>query len=309
MEPVLSVVIVSWNTRALLQRCLETVQAEESRASAGRFEIIVVDNASGDGTAAMIREAFPDVAVLENRANVGFAAANNQGIQRATGPLILLLNPDTEVFAGSLQTMIRSMQSSDRVGAAGACLVNPDGSLQPSASPQPTLGREIWRLFHLDQLHPLASYPLRDWDSQRPHEVEVAQGAALMLRRAALEEVGTLDEDYFMYTEEVDLCARLRKGGWKILWLPNARVLHWGGQSTRQVRAEMFLRLYESKILFFRKHYGPAAALAYKAVLALAAIPRVVLSPLARRAPSLGRAEWDEVSPNYLQLLKALPSL
>jgi GT2 family glycosyltransferase len=137
----------------------------------------------------------------------------------------------------------------------------------------------------------------------------VAQGAALILRRAALEEVGVLDEDYFMYTEEVDLCSRLRKAGWQILWLPNARVLHWGGQSTRQVKAEMFLRLYESKILFFRKHYGPAAALAYKAVLALAAIPRIVLSPMARRTPSLGTADGDEVSPNYLHLLKALPGL
>jgi GT2 family glycosyltransferase len=309
MEPVLSVVIVNWNTRALLHRCLETVRAEESRAAEGRFEIIVVDNASSDGTAAMIRDGFPDVTVVENRANVGFAAANNQGIRRATGELILLLNPDTEIFAGSLQTMVRTMRASEGVGAAGACLVNPDGSLQASASPQPTLGREIWRLFHLDRLHPLASYPLAAWDAQRPHKVEVAQGAALILRRAALEEVGVLDEDYFMYTEEVDLCSRLRKAGWQILWLPNARVLHWGGQSTRQVKAEMFLRLYESKILFFRKHYGPAAALAYKAVLALAAIPRIVLSPMARRTPSLGTADGDEVSPNYLHLLKALPGL
>lgn len=309
MKPVLSIVIVSWNTRALLRRCLETVRAEESGVSPGGLQVIVVDNGSADGTPAMLREEFPDTTVVENRENVGFAAANNQGIRQAGGDLILLLNPDTELSAGSLGTMVRFMETTEQAGAAGACLVNPDGTLQASASPAPNLRREIWRLFHLDRLHPFASYPLSAWDAERPHEVDVAQGASLMVRRTALDEVGILDEDYYMYTEEVDLCFRLRKAGWRVYWLPQAKVLHWGGQSTRQMRGEMFLRLYESKILFFRKHHGPAAAVAYKVILALAAMPRVLLAPFVRRAAAQGGPSRDDLSPNYLRLLKALPSL
>jgi GT2 family glycosyltransferase len=130
-----------------------------------------------------------------------------------------------------------------------------------------------------------------------------------VLRRRALDEVGLLDEDYFMYTEEVDLCFRLRRAGWEIFWLPAAKVLHWGGQSTRQWRAEMFLRLYESKVIFFRKRHGRLAALAYKLILALAAVPRVVVGGLRPRRGSATGSSFQDLAPDYLLLLKSLPSL
>jgi hypothetical protein len=202
--------------------------------------------------------------------------------------------------------MVDFMRRTPPAGACGACLVSPDGSLQASASPTPTLLRELWRLFHLDRLRPLSLYPLADWDPARARTVDVVQGAALLLRRKALDEVGLLDERYFMYTEEVDLCFRLRKAGWGVFWLPYAKVLHWGGQSTRQRRAEMFLRLYESKVIFFRKHHGRAAAFAYKLILALAALPRIVAGRL--RARAAGSALQDLTS-HYLLLLKSLPGL
>jgi GT2 family glycosyltransferase len=304
----LSIVIVSWNTRDLLRRCLASVRAEIAPFPAMPTAIIVVDNASSDGTGAMVREEFPEVVVLENERNTGFAAANNQGIRCAHGDLILLLNPDTEFHPGALGALVRFMETTPKAGAAGACLVNADGSLQRSAYPMPTLGREIWRLFHLDRLWRLTSYPLETMDPGRAHAVDVAQGASLMLRRRALEDVGPLDEDYFMYTEEVDLCFRLKRAGWGVHWLPAAKVLHWGGQSTRQLRAEMFIRLYESKVVFFRKNHGPIAVVAYKLVLALAALPRILLGWLGRRAAEEGGPRLD-LSPDYVRLLKALPGL
>jgi GT2 family glycosyltransferase len=304
----LSIVIVSWNTRDLLRRCLASARAEILSFPAMATEIIVVDNASSDGTGSMVKEEFPEAVVLENKKNVGFAAANNQGIRCAHGNLILLLNPDTEFHPGALGTLLRFMDATPRAGAAGACLTNPDGSLQRSAYPMPTLAREFWRLFHLDRLRPLTSYTLEALDSSIAHPVDVAQGASLMLRRRALEQVGLLDEDYFMYTEEVDLCFRLKRAGWGVYWLPGAKVLHWGGQSTRQLRAEMFIRLYESKVLFFRKHYGPVVVVAYKLVLALAAVPRILLGWMGPRAAEGGGPRSD-LSPDYVRLLKALPSL
>ncbi len=304
-----SIVIVSWNTRELLRKCLNTVRQEAAALGPGRVETIVVDNASSDESAVMVRRGFPEVSLVEHRRNAGFAAANNLGIARAGGRYILLLNPDTELRSGSLAALVDFMEVTPRAGAAGARLVNADGSAQISAYPMPTLGRELWRLMHLDAIRNVAVYPLERWDQRRAHPVEVAQGACLMIRMAALEEVGTLDENYFMYTEEVDLCYRLKRAGWGVFWVPGARVLHHGGQSTRQVSAEMFLRLYESKIRFFRKHHGESGALAYKAVLILASVPRVLLAPLQGLVRRREGGTSSNTRPNYLRLLRALPGL
>lgn len=298
---ILSIIIVHWNTRALLARCLASVAAEAATFRRGEVETIVVDNASSDGSVEMVRSDFPGTTLLVNRENIGFARANNQGIRAGQGAYLLLLNPDTELFPGSLHALVDFLESEPRGGAAGACLLNPDGSLQPSAYPAPALTREFWRLLHLDAVVPWSAYPLAAWASSPPRPVEVVQGAALLLRRAALDEVGLLDEDYFMYTEEVDVCVRLTRGGWRVYWVPQARVLHHGGQSTRQVASEMFLRLYESKVIFFRKHYGRRATFLYKVLLLLASLPRIALGWL-QPSPQ-GRA----LSSNYLRLVRALP--
>ena len=300
---ILSVVIVSWNTCALLRRCLASVAAEAADFGPGEVEALVVDNASSDGSVEMVRTDYPETTLLVNRENVGFARANNQGIRAGQGAYFLLLNPDTELLPGALRALVELLESEPGAGAAGACLLNPDGSLQPSAFPAPALTREFWRLLHLAALLSRSTYPLATWASSPPRPVEVVQGAALMLRRAALDDVGLLDEDYFMYTEEVDVCLRLTRAGWRVYWVPNARVLHHGGQSTRQMASEMFLRLYESKVLFFRKHYGRRTTFLYKVLLLLASLPRIALGLLQPSAD--GRA----LSANYLRLVKALPGL
>jgi GT2 family glycosyltransferase len=303
-EIALSVAIASWNVRSALRDCLLSVEDELARLGAGRVEVVVVDNASSDGSPAMVAVEFPWVSLIRNSSNAGFARATNQGIAASSASLILLLNPDTVILPGALASMLRFMQGHPEAGAAGACLVNSDGSLQTSAYPTPGLLREFWRMFHLDRLWRLSSYPLGTW-SVEPRRVDVAQGACLLLRRQALEEVGALDEDFFMYTEEVDLCHRLGRAGWTVNWLPGAKVVHLGGQSTKQLREDMFLRLYESKVRFFRKHQGRLAAAAYKFLLALASLPRVLLGPLGAILPG---AAWDRtVAQNYLRLLAALP--
>lgn len=297
----LSILIVSWNTRALLAQCLDSLAAHPASTP---FEILVVDNASTDGTAAMIRERYPDVRLLANRSNAGFAAANNQAIAESRGHHLLLLNPDTEVRAHALDTLLAFMASHPRAGAVGARLLNPDGSLQHSCSRFPTPGRELLRLFHLDHAQ---RDEMAAWALDEARAVEVLLGACLLLRREALEEVGLLDEQYFMYTEEVDLCYRLAQADWAVHWLPQATVVHYGGQSTQQVAGQMLLHLYESKMLFFRKQYGRSGAAAYKLILLLASLARLALSPLALlEQPSQRRAHLS-LAARYWRLLQALP--
>ncbi len=304
-----TVIVVAWNTRDLLRTCLRTVYAQALPPEAVPLEVIVVDNASTDGSLDLVRNEFPAVTLVENPTNLGFAAANNQGLRLANGRHLVLLNPDTEVQPGALGVLVNFLARNPRAGAAGALLLNPDGTLQISAYPVLGLGTELWRMFHLDRFLRLASYPLETWAKGGPRRVGVAQGACLALRREALDGVGLLDEGYFMYTEEVDLCHRLAQAAWGVYWVPQARVLHFGGQSTRQVEPEMFLRLYESKVRFFRKHGGPWAARAYKVILAAAALPRVAFGAFASPTSARSRPARSSVAAHYRRLLGSLRHL
>jgi GT2 family glycosyltransferase len=294
-----SVIIVNWNTREMLAECLRSVAEPALSLSKGSklkveghqssifnlqssMEIIVVDNASSDGSAAMVRERFPSVQLIENATNVGFARANNQGLAQAAGRYAVLLNPDTAVEPGALETLAAFMDAHPRAGACGPRLLNADGTLQPSAHPMLTPCRELWRLLFLDRLLPRATYPMHRWDPATPRRVEVIKGACLVLRRAALDQVGLLDEDYFMYTEEVDLCHRLALAGWELWWEPRAAVVHYGEGSSKQAREEMYLQLYRSKVQFYRKFGGEPRAAVYKRGLRLVYWPRWLAATLGR---------------------------
>lgn len=308
-DPVLSIIIVNWNTRELLAECLNSVSDEIATLHPAGVETLVVDNASYDGSVQMVRERFPWVQLIENQDNVGFARANNQAIPRSQGRHLLLLNPDTEVKPGALKTLVHFMEDHPQVGGAGARLLNPDGTLQVSCYPAPTLFREFWHLFHLDVLWPYSCYRMADWDLEKPRQADVIQGACLILRREALGQVGLLDEGYFMYSEEVDLCHRLRGGGWPLYWVPQAQVVHHGGQSTQQMAAEMFLQLYQGKIRYFRKHYGWPAALAYKLILLVATLARLLICPLAWLEHPPQRQRHLTLGSHYCRLLLTLPGM
>ncbi len=271
----LSIIIVNWNTREFLARCLDSVY---ETVSGIRFEVLVVDNASTDDSVRIVRRQFPHAHLIENRENAGFARANNQAIRLSRGRYILLLNSDTEVQAGALAKMVGFMADHPQVGGCGPRLFNADGSLQVSCHPMLTPWREFWRLLFLERISRRTTYDLSGWDLQTPREVEVIKGACLMLRRQALDQVGLLDEQYFMYTEEVDLCFRLRQAGWKLYWLPEARVVHYGEGSSRQVAEMMYIQLYRSKIQFYRKIGGEARVRLFKILLTLAYLPRLLVS-------------------------------
>lgn len=267
----------------MLAGCLSSIQANSGERLSGQVETIVVDNASNDGSFETIAGSFPWVRLIQNQQNVGFARANNQGILAGRSPYVLLLNSDTVVQPGAFEHLLAFMDQRVTVGAAGPRLLNGDGSLQPSAHPMMTPGREFWRLLFLDTVWPRATYPKEWWNSNTASPVEVLKGAAMMLRREALEKVGVLDEDYFMYSEEVDFCYRLKRAGWELWYVPAAVVTHFGEASTRQERDRMFLELYRSKVRFFRKSGGTGYARRFKLLALMAYLPRVLLQPRTKR--------------------------
>lgn len=305
----LSIIIVNWNTCTLLAACLASVEAELASFAADQVETWVIDNASTDGSVGVVQRRFPWVRLLKNSVNLGFAGANNQAMQVARGRYFFLLNADTELRRGALPTLVQFMEAHPQAAAAGARYLNPDGSLQMSCYPAPTLVREVWRLFHLDRLYPFGVYPMATWCRQTARTVDVVQGAALLLRRTVLDQIGCFDTSYFMYTEEVDLCQRMRQAGWSIYFVPTACIMHHGGQSTRQAALTMFLQLYRSKILYFRKHHGATATFLYKVMLFCATITRLGVTPLAWLEAPPRRRQHLTVANHYRHLVLTLPTM
>jgi len=264
----LAIAIVSWNVRGLLEACLASVY-ESLKGSTLRGEVWVVDNASADGSAEVVRERFPQARLMANETNVGFATANNQAL-RAMGFAsaepdelprhVLLLNPDTEVLADALATMVRFLDENPQAGVAGAKLLYPDGRLQHSAFAFPTLAQAVLDFFPLH--HRLLNsrlngrYPRRLYERGEPFPIDHPLGAALMARGEAIQAVGLLDERFFIYCEEIDWCMRMKKAGWGICCVPRAEVVHHEAKSTRQVRGEMFAALWRSRYLLLEKHYS-----------------------------------------------------
>lgn len=302
----LSVIVVNWNTGDLLWQCLESIYAD---LAAGETEVFVVDSASTDRSMAVAQEQFPQANYISSPVNVGFGAANNLALRLAQGDYLLLLNPDTLVHPGTISTLLDYMDQHLQVGVSASRLLNPDGSLQYSCSPEPTLRREFLRMFHLGGVRPDGYYAMERWDMAAPRPVDVILGACMLLRKTALDQAGLFDEQFFMYSEEVDLCRRVRQAGWEICWVPQARVTHYGGQSTRQMAAEMFVQLYRAKIDYFRKHYGAFQAGLYKLILLLAGLPRLALAPVARLEPAARGEKHRTIADNYQRLLRALPGL
>lgn len=299
----LSVIIVNWNTKELLLSCLNSLYADRLD---GKYEVWVVDNASSDGSPEAVRKQFPTVKLILTSQNVGFGAANNLAIHQSKGEFIWFLNSDTQIKPGAISPLIEFMEENPLAGGVGSKLLNPDGSLQTSCYPFPTISRELWRLFHLDAIWKYGVYDQSQWDPNKPREVDIIQGASLFLRREALDKVGIFDEDYFMYTEEVDLCYRLKNAGWHLYWVPQSEVIHYGGQSTQQIAAEMFLALYQSKLQFFQKHRSRYEAQLYKLTLTIASTVRLLLSPLAWFDAPSEREQRFVLANNYRRLLLEL---
>lgn len=278
MSKLLSICIVSWNTKDLLGQCLRSVCADMEGIDA---EIIVVDNASCDGSADMVEREFSNAMVIRNVDNLGFAAANNVGFRHSEGKYFLLLNSDTIVLPGAFKTLVDSIDASPEVGAVAPKLLNPDGSLQRSCSCFPSPLTEILDALWFSKLLPrnrfFGGYAMTHWDFNSWREVDFAGGSCLMVRREAMTQAGLLDEGYFMYTEEADLCYRLKLRDWKIMFVPDARVIHIGGQSSRLRPVEMAIQLPISRHRFVRKFRGPAGAAMFRVAVAIGGLCRIAV--------------------------------
>ncbi len=301
---ILSILIVNWNTRQDLLQCLASIAANPPDCS---FEVLVFDNASGDGSAEAVAALYPQVRLEASLENLGFARANNRVASIAQGQFWLLLNPDTIVHSGALGTLVNYLANNPHVAAIGPRLVNSDGSLQPSIERLPTIFNEWWRLLHMDQLLPVSKYPQSTLTSHQPQRVEVLSGACLLLKREAVDADGVFDEEYFVYSEEIDLCDRLYHKGWELHWVPEAVITHLGGQSTRQVADRMFIELYRNKVKFFRKRRGQISAWFYKLVLFQAALVRYVLGKLMLILPWTRGNKLINIGCQYGLLLGQLP--
>jgi N-acetylglucosaminyl-diphospho-decaprenol L-rhamnosyltransferase len=259
----LSVVIVSYNTSDLLSNCLSSIEAW-LEANSHSSEIIVIDNASTDGTSSMIRRRFPDIVLIENRKNAGFAAANNQGMRAARGRYIVLLNPDTTVIGDAFGQLASYLDTHPDVGLAGPRLIYPDGSVQPSRRRFPTRLTGYLESTILQEYWPdnrvVRRYYLTDRPDNRTQQVDWLVGACLMVRREAIESAGMLDERYFMYSEEVEWSYRLARCGWKIVYLPRATVVHHEGASSSQNVPQRQVYFDSSKVLLYRQLHGKATA-------------------------------------------------
>jgi N-acetylglucosaminyl-diphospho-decaprenol L-rhamnosyltransferase len=256
--PDISIIILNWNTCGMLADCLNSVIGATENLD---VEIIVVDNASTDGSQAMVRGKFPHVRLIANRENVGFARGNNQALAVCQGRYALLINSDAFAQPGSVQALVHLADAQPRAGIVGARVLNPDNSFQESYAPFPNLWREFLILSGIGRLLYGRHYPSHGSEEDKgPQIADYVAGVCLLVRREAFEDVGGLDEGYFMYAEDVDWCYAMREGGWQVWYQPTATVIHLGGGSSRGRPTQREADLYCSRVRFFQKRYGNGAA-------------------------------------------------
>jgi GT2 family glycosyltransferase len=263
-----SIIIVSWNVQELLRACLNSLELTQYEGQ--KIEVIVVDGGSKDGSVEMIRQDFPLVKLVAREDNVGFPKGNNLGMAQAKGDYFLLLNPDTEVIDDAPGTMVSFLKNNPQVGAVGPRLLNPDGTIQSSRRRFPTFATAVFESTWLESRAPrslLDQYYMNDLPEDESVEVDWLVGACLMVRREVYTSVGPMDEDYFMYSEELDWCRRIKENGWKIVNLPDAKVIHHYGKSSDQAIVQRHINFQQAKLRYFRKFHGRETAIFLRSVL------------------------------------------
>jgi hypothetical protein len=299
MRPDLTVSLISADNLDLFLPCLRSVFESTHHIT---LEIYVVDNASTDGTAAAVEAEFPQVKVIRNQVRQGFSTNNNKVLRQGRGRYLMLLNDDTLVLDGALDRMVEFMDAQPQVGAVGGFLLNPDGSFQPAFARFP---------------HPIveAFWAANNWSYRSarrdatPFEVDRVCGAAMLVRRKVIEQVGVLDIAFDpIYSEEVDWCYRIRQAGWQIYALPQARIIHYGGQTMNRVMPRKYELLLSHKLLFFRKHAGEGAANAYRIALGFSTVVRFLGWALVSTLRQGHQASRKKMQLHWY-LLKRIPSL
>jgi len=294
-----SIIIVNYNTKEILLNCLQSIHRWPSQLAC---EIIVVDNASTDGSAAAVENGFPEIRLLRNAINCGFAKANNQGIGKAVGKYLLLLNPDTLFVEDAVTPLFNFMERHPEAGMAGGKILNVDGSLQPSYFPLPNLLTIFWIAFFLNRVLPLnhvnGKWVIGHQSLPSPFLVQRLLGACLFVRQETVQKVGGFDSGFFLFSEEEDLCYRILRQGWAIYYFPATSVIHLGGQSAAPNNPRMIVCANESKVRFFRKHYGVMAQLLFRMIWFFALIIRMpsVLRLASSRRRDMFKAYWQSIT-------------
>lgn len=252
-----SIIIVAWNVREMLRDCLKSVYEQTVGIS---FEVIYVDNASEDGSVDMVTKEFPKVKVIKNAENKGFIKANNQGIEIAQGRYVLLLNSDTIVLDNAIAKMIKFADAHPQAAVVGCKVLNPDRTLQRNCFMYPSLLNMFLSATYLYKIFPRSRFFGRErmtwWDFDSVREVQTVCGSCSLVRKKAVDQVGLMDEVYFVYGDDPDWCYRFKKNGWEIMFTPDGQIIHYGGQTTKQMARKFRLQLHGSELIFMKLHRG-----------------------------------------------------
>lgn len=300
----LSIITVSWNVRDLLRDCIRSVDAGRGQL---HLEMIVVDSASSDGSVDMIKQEFPWVELIASEENLGFPGGNNVGIARAKGRNILLLNPDTVILDDALQVMVHYIDQHVDIGALGAKILNPDLSIQSSRRRFPTMLTAIFESTWLESVAPsaiLRDYYTRDLPDDESADVDWVTGACLMVPRLVIDQVGPLDEEYFMYSEELDWCRRIKDAGWRVLYLPQAQIIHHVGKSSEQAVTDRHINFQRAKLRYFRKYHGRWPTTLLRILLLLMYGWQIVLEALKGMLGHRRPLRWQRIR-SYWQVLRS----
>jgi len=277
----LSIIIVNWNTREYLRKCLTAIFNQKLSCDT---EVIIVDNASSDGSVAMIKRLFPQVIVQENRDNRGFATANNQALKLAQGEYVLLLNTDTKLLNDALREAVKYLDDNVRVGALAPKILNADGSTQhPCYLTYPNILSELAEaLFITRYIKFVTLYGFCVPASKRPQEIAHSTGAAMFIRRAVVEKIGKLDEKFVFSYEDTDYCRRIRETGYQIVYFPKSEVVHYGGKSKIKLDDHGADMVLTSKYYYYKKYYYRLGAIILMLILMLGAVNRICFYSLSR---------------------------
>ena len=271
-----SIIIVSWNARQHLLNCLNSVV---DTADGYSQEIIVVDNGSSDGSCEFVEKEFPHVRLMKNKDNLGFARANNIGIRESTGRYLCLVNSDVVVLDGCIEGLVKCMDSNPTVGIAGPRILNPDRSLQVTCRHFPSIWNNLCQATGLNKVFPKSAFfsePLmKYWDHDSVRSVDVMSGCFWMVRRQATDEVGLLDEDFFIYGEDIDWCKRFHKAGWDVMFYPEAEAIHFGGASSSNAPVKFYLEMQKADLQYWRKHHGKSGQLTYWMIVLVRQLVRI----------------------------------
>lgn len=285
-----SVLIVSWNTRELLAACLESIRQSHPP---GVLEVIVVDNASADGSPEMVDTRFPEVKLIRSGANLGFAKGNNLAMKHAQGSMFALVNSDALVHPGCLETLAEYLDQHPEVGLVGPRVIGGDGLLQRSCRHQPGVWNTLCRALALDRVFGgrwiFSGYEVSPEQHAVLHEAEVLSGCFCVARRSAVEEVGGLDEQFFFYGEDIDWCRRFKDAGWKLMFVPQATATHFGGGSTSKAPLRYSIEILRATLTYWRKHHGLTGQAVCRGLLVLHHGLRLVARST-KRAVGLGRS-------------------